>query len=507
MHTKVRRQKTDQAAEVSTEVTAENEWRAELAQRRQPVVVIDESSERSQFAKSWQEEDLRTSTVGCVIPAYNEEGSIGPVLESLLGQTHAPDEIHVVVNNSTDDTFWVASEYAGEYRVKHRGVERTVQVFAHDAGSVPDKKVGALNIGYGLVKHCDYLLGVDGDTTLHERTVEQLLDEIHADSRIGGVSAIYTVDYLAQSGALGNYLIAGQRQQFASFSMQNLLRGRNMAVLGGQCSLFSVPALEQVRTQYRQLGPWVSDSEVEDSLLSLQLKHLGYGTKISSTARASVGGMTDLKSLDAQQVKWNYGSIDLMWPGQRGNLRGMPFHPNLRIRWIEHWSMLLNLVVRVGFLLLVVASLSIGAFVFNPLWLIPPAVSVLLNLRTALSMKHRTGRDILFALLFVPGEIYMWLKIGHFLRAWMQFFFRTGSTDNWSAQAAAESGKGSSAYLQPLLFGVVVLGALVLLWINMPLLAQEVALWFAWPMLVVLTVIQTLGMLLRLVRPHRGYHV
>ena len=49
-------------------------------------------------------------------------------------------------------------------------------------------------------------------------------------------------------------------------------------------------------------SPWVSDSEVEDSLLSLQIKSAGYLTKISARARAHVGGMTTLRSLDAFSI-------------------------------------------------------------------------------------------------------------------------------------------------------------------------------------------------------------
>ena len=64
-----------------------------------------------------------------------------------------------------------------------------------------------------------------------------------------------------------------------------------MAVLGGQCSLLSMEALKNVMVDNRQATPWVKDSEVEDSLLSLQIKNLGYATKISARARASVGGM------------------------------------------------------------------------------------------------------------------------------------------------------------------------------------------------------------------------
>lgn len=448
----------------------------------------------------------RPSRIGCVIPAYNEADSIAGVLDSLLGQTHLPDEVHVVINNSTDDTFWIAREFAGVHERTFRDRSMTCAIHVHDVGHLPERKVGALNIGYHLTSDCDYFLGVDGDAILAPDAVEQLLDELHCDPRIGGVSAIYSIDYDHDRRALPQYLIAGQRQQFASFNMVNLLRGRNMAVLGGQCSLFSMPALAAVQREYRQLGPWVTDSEVEDSLLSLQLKRLGFATKISSTARAHVGPMVTLRSLDAQQVKWSAGAIELMWPGQRGNTQGQPFHPNLRLRWMENWSMLLNLLVRVLLVLLVMASLSIDAFVFNPLWLIPPALSILLNLRTALAMHDRSAKDIFFALLFIPGEIYMWIRMGHFVRSWVTFFAHR-DRDNWAAQAAAEKGGGGRAYLQPVVMALVALVTVTLIWIQLPLMEKATALWFLWPVLILLTVMQSTVMVFKLLRRYRGFTV
>ena len=51
----------------------------------------------------------RRPAIGCVIPAFNEADSIASVLDSLLMQTRLPDVIHVVINNSSDDAFSVAS--------------------------------------------------------------------------------------------------------------------------------------------------------------------------------------------------------------------------------------------------------------------------------------------------------------------------------------------------------------------------------------------------------------
>ena len=287
--------------------------------------------------------------------------------------------------------------------------------------------------------------------------------------------------------------------------MQNMLRGRNMAVLGGQCSIFSMRALQAVMAANHQKTPWVNDSEVEDSLLSLQIKSAGYLTKISAQARADVGGMTTLRSLDGQQVKWNYGAIDLMWPGQRGDTKGQPFHPNLRLRWAENFGMITNIFTRISFALLLGASLSIHAFVFSPVWLIPPLVAILLNVRIAYSMKNRTWRDVVFAATAIPAELYMWLRAGHFIRAWAKFLSKV-KVDNWAEQAKAERGSGN-AYLMPL----IVLAASFLIlgytWFQLPVMIQSSVLWLGWPVLYTITIAQTIVMAAKLFRRQRGYKV
>ncbi|MFC4784180.1 glycosyltransferase family 2 protein [Nocardioides sp. MAHUQ-72] len=442
-------------------------------------------------------------TVGCVIPAYNEAETIAGVLDSLLQQTRIPDTIHVIVNNSSDDSVEIASHYAGPHTRMTPSGEQSTVIYIHDIGKNPDKKVGALNYGYSLVETMDYLLGVDGDTTPEPDAVEHLVNEIASDDRIGGISAIYSIDDSAMDGLMAKFLIAGQRAQFAAFNMQNMLKGRNMAVLGGQFSIFSTQALRDVMRDSHQRTPWVNDSEVEDSLLSLQIKSAGYLTKISAQARAHVGGMTTLRSLDAQQVKWNFGAIDLMWPGQRGDTRGQPFHPNLRLRWFEHMSMVVNMTTRLMFFLLLLGALSIHAFVFRAWWLIPPTAAVLLNFRVAHSMKFRNIKDYLFVLLLFPAELYMVIRMGHFVRAWLKFFSRQ-QTDNWAAQAKAERGKGI-AWLYPFVALVLFFVAAGVAWAQVPIQTQSDILAIGWPILGVITIAQTAWMLLKSMRRYRGY--
>lgn len=444
------------------------------------------------------------STVGCIIPAYNEEDAIADVLDSLLSQTRLPDAIHVIVNNTTDATVEIASHYAGLHVRGNGPDEQMTEVFVHDIGENPDKKVGALNYGYTLVEGMDYLLGVDGDTTADPHAIEYLVREIEDDERIGGISAIYSIDDSGLDNLMAKFLIAGQRSQFAAFNMQNLLRGRNMAVLGGQYSVFSTTALRAVVKQTHQRYPWVRDSEIEDSLLSLEIKSAGYLTKISAHARANVGGMTTLQSLDAQQVKWNTGAIDLMWPGQRGDTKGQPFHPNLRLRWFENISMITNGLTRLVFFFLLITSLMLHAFVFAVLWIVPTVMATLLNLRTAHAMHNANRRDYLFAALFIPSELYMWVRLGHFARSWTKFA-SSSQTDNWALQAKAESGGGGLAHFAPIAVVMVILAGAVAIWAQLPTGIQSDVLLVGWTFLGILTVFQTVGMALKLLKRHKGF--
>src|SRR6478609_8875613 len=58
--------------------------------------------------------------IAAIIPAYNEAETIQAVLRSLLKQTRLPDQIHVIVNNTKDDTFELAAKFAGPRTAKKK---------------------------------------------------------------------------------------------------------------------------------------------------------------------------------------------------------------------------------------------------------------------------------------------------------------------------------------------------------------------------------------------------
>jgi glycosyltransferase involved in cell wall biosynthesis len=59
-------------------------------------------------------------SISVVIPAYNAARYIGSALDSVLAQTHKPDEIIVVDDGSTDDTAGIVETYSSQVRLIRR---------------------------------------------------------------------------------------------------------------------------------------------------------------------------------------------------------------------------------------------------------------------------------------------------------------------------------------------------------------------------------------------------
>ena len=212
--------------------------------------------------------------------------------------------------------------------------------------------------------------------------------------------------------------------------------------------------------------------------------------------------MTTLRALDAQQVKWNFGAIDLLWPGQRGDTRGQPFHPNLRLRWFEHFSMVAQHPVPARL------PAAAGRLAVHPRLRLRPALADPAGHRDPAELPPRAGHGVATSattssrVLFFPAELYMWIRMGHFVSAWTKFFAQ--QTDNWAAQANAERGKGS-AYLYPFLSLIVFLITVSAIWLQLPLGLQSNLLEVGYPILGVITIVQTAWMSLKALRRYRGF--
>lgn len=167
--------------------------------------------------------------------------------------------------------------------------------------------------------------------------------------------------------------------------------------------------------------------------------------------------------------------------------------------------MFLNALIRVALAFLLPASLIAHQFVWGWIWLTPVALAWILNVRTALRMPDRTGKDVLYAALLIPAEITLWFTIAVTTTAWVQVL--SGSrTDAWARQSSAESGKSQGWWK---IFAVLVVIAAVAfsvaqLWSKATPELQSRVLTVGWTVLSGLTIAQCLVMVRRILRRYHG---
>ncbi len=359
-----------------------------------------------------------TGTVCVVVPAHNEEDTIARTITALLKQTRRPDQIVIVADNCSDRTVEIAQSFG-----------RRVTVI--ETVGNKHRKVGALTVGWQqfVSQGFDYMLGVDADTVLSPNSLEDLERELEENPKAGGIMARYTFNPEEGESRFARMLIRLQRMEFSSWTLDMLHRRRNTYVLGGQATLFRVKALQEVVEGERRHSPWDPEAQVEDMELTWALNTRGWDCKVSATARAYAGPMFTLKSLWAQRRKWDEGMIRLLLGTKLGSATIYP--------WRIQLKQAINALTRALFLVLLVTSIAVDAFAWNWIWLAPPVLAILLNLKHARKIPGRTRADLVVAGTLVLVEIYCIFRLLVWTASWMTVIAGI-RRDGWARQYKAE---------------------------------------------------------------------
>ena len=121
-----------------------------------------------------------TRRVVAVIPAHNEQATVGHTVASLQHQTVPPDRVLVVSDNSTDDTVQAAKDAGADTMVTTGNT--------HKKAGALNQALATLNLTAG-----DLVLIMDADTIMVPGWIERALVELQ-DSRVGAVGAVFQAD-------------------------------------------------------------------------------------------------------------------------------------------------------------------------------------------------------------------------------------------------------------------------------------------------------------------------
>jgi biofilm PGA synthesis N-glycosyltransferase PgaC len=362
----------------------------------------------------------RMPRVIALVPAHNEEDIIQATIISLMAQTRPFSYVLIIADNCTDDTRRIVKRCQRKYGTRKLRFMKTV-------GNT-HKKAGALNQGFEATRKSrpDYVFGMDADTIIDVRMVEEALKQFDREPNTAGICSAYRTLPL-KSGATHweRFLWRLQNIEFGLANAWRIENYKSARVLPGVSVMFRTKALRQVYKLHKGTV-WATDSLVEDYRLTLELKDMGWDTKSSLRMISwsdvplrlfGKGGLFD------QRQRWYSGTVDEL------RQRGMKKHSRYELFTIT--LLAFNFVMR---LLLIAAYATILAMGDNVQWvsffLLLPVVAAAIQFHRWIKYTDQRDRwQGLMTLLLLPNEAYaifrefiylyaIWLSYRRPNRAW-----------------------------------------------------------------------------------------
>jgi glycosyltransferase involved in cell wall biosynthesis len=159
----------------------------------------------------------KTMKISFVIPAFNEERSIGKAVESIINEIAAEKadaEIIVVDNNSTDRTAEIAASFPN-VKVLHESLKSAVK---------------ARDTGYREA-HGDLIANIDADSRLKSGWISYALQEFAKDQKLVGLSGPYIFDDVTPK--ISRYIKIYYRITFISYFLNRFIFQVGSVTLGG----------------------------------------------------------------------------------------------------------------------------------------------------------------------------------------------------------------------------------------------------------------------------------
>lgn len=329
-----------------------------------------------------------------IVPAHNEEKTVGDTVRSLLNQTYRTD-VFVISDNSTDGTVEVA---------------RSLGVRVAETVGNRNKKSGAMNQAIGQVTGYDYLIFIDADTILAEDFAEVAIEEFRRDPKLGAVCSRAGIIRPHEMTWWQQALWHLQHVEYADFDTSRIETAKNIKVVHGMAAFYRYDALLRVEEYRRRkwglpAGQFYDERNItEDYELTVCMKELGYHVTAGMGMMAWTDVPLDFGELWIQRTRWLRGGLDTLFS-----------HGWNRATWRDivnagfFWVMLTFHCLLITF---IITDLLAGIPYRMSPWTV--LVILLLYFDGVYRLKFVQDiefNDVLVKALFVPMIVYTWFNL------------------------------------------------------------------------------------------------
>lgn len=268
-------------------------------------------------------------TVTILIPAYNEEKSIGKCVKSCLNQTRRVDEVVVVNDGSTDNTLNLLKSFGSKIRII-------------DLKKNTGNKSKAQEIGLRCIK-TDIFITTDADTRLHRNFVKNILKNFD-DPEVSAVCGFIESEkdnFYTRVREI-NYILSQTIYKKAQNEVGAII------VLAGCSSAFKTDV-------FKKIVKFDHDNITEDLDFTYKLKLADKKIKYDENAVVYTQDPNNFKSYFKQLYRWYSGG----WTCLKKNFRILKKPNNALILSLVYMDALI-----IGSLALIAPILLF----WNPLW-------------------------------------------------------------------------------------------------------------------------------------------
>ncbi len=226
-----------------------------------------------------------------VVSCYNEEDSIGGVIESLLNSDYDNIKKIVVVDDCSKDSSWeVIKKCAKKYK----------KVMAVQTPKNTGNAAGAKNFGASFVD--TELIGfTDADSYPDRDSISKMIGHFD-DKKVGAVTSMVLVKnknkFIEKVQAIEYKLIAFNRKLLGFVEA--------IYVTPGPLALYR-------KNAYDKVGGFDNKNLTEDIEITWHLVSAGYIVKMSSLARVYTIAPSKIKVWIRQRIRWNIGGMQTIY--------------------------------------------------------------------------------------------------------------------------------------------------------------------------------------------------